>query len=280
VSGTERCPGCGSVVQRLAGEAVARCTAGLYCAAQRKQALLHFASRRAMDIEGVGEKLVDQLVDHGLVRDPSDLYRLDVKQLAGLERMAERSAANVMAAIEASKHTTFPRFVYALGIRNVGEATAKDLARHFGTLDALMAAGITDLLGVPDVGPVVGTSIAGFFSEPHNRVVVLALREQGVHWEEREVPLAPRSGASGRTFVLTGVLPNLSREEAAARIEAAGGKVSGSVSRRTDYVVVGKDSGSKREKARELDIPILDEGALIALLAERQRNDAQTEKNP
>ena len=276
----ERCPVCGSVVQRLAGEAVARCTAGLYCAAQRKQALLHFASRRAMDIEGVGEKLVDQLVDHGLVRDPSDLYRLDVKQLAGLERMAERSAANVMAAIEASKHTTFPRFVYALGIRNVGEATAKDLARHFGTLDALMAAGITDLLGVPDVGPVVGTSIAGFFSEPHNRAVVQALREQGVHWEEREVPQAPHSMASGRTFVLTGVLPNLSREEAAARIEAAGGKVSGSVSRRTDYVVVGKDSGSKREKARELDIPILDEGALIALLTERQRNDAQTEKNP
>lgn len=261
-----QCPVCGSRVERLPDEAVARCTAGLYCPAQRKQALLHFASRRAMDIEGLGEKLVDQLVDRGLVRDLSDLYRLDAAQLAALERMAEKSAANVVAAIEASKRTTLERFVYALGIRNVGEVTARDLARHFGSLDALMDAPAGALERVPDVGPVVAASIAGFFSEPHNREVVRSLQALGVHWPSPLPATAAMSEARGKSFVLTGTLPHLSREEAKARIEAAGGRVTGSVSRKTDYVVVGTDPGAKYEHARALGIPVLDEDGLLALL--------------
>jgi DNA ligase (NAD+) len=261
-----QCPVCGSHVERLADEAVARCTAGLYCPAQRKQALLHFASRRAMDIEGLGEKLVDQLVDRDLVRDPSDLYRLSAAQFADLDRMGEKSAANVVAAIEASKNTTLARFVYALGIRNVGEATAKDLAQHFRSLEALMAASSEGLEQVPDVGPVVAASIAGFFAEPHNRTVVEALCRAGVHWPQPTAAPAVASSARGRTFVLTGTLPNLSREAATARIEAAGGQVSGSVSRKTDYVVVGADPGAKHEKARRLGVAVLDEDRLLALL--------------
>jgi DNA ligase (NAD+) len=263
-----QCPVCGSHVERLPDEAVARCTAGLFCPAQRKQALLHFASRRAMDIEGVGEKLVDQLVDRELVRDPSDLYRLDAPQLAALDRMGDRSAANVAAAIEASKRTTLARFVYALGIRNVGEATAKDLAGHFGSLDALMAAGGEVLEQVPDVGPVVAASIAGFFSEPHNRAVVMSLRELGVTWPTPAAVPAGAAGARGKRFVLTGTLPHLTREDASARIEAAGGQVMGSVSKNTDYVVAGDSPGTKYEKARQLGIPLLDEDALLALLGE------------
>jgi DNA ligase (NAD+) len=263
-----QCPVCGSRVERLPDEAVARCTAGLYCPAQRKQALRHFASRRAMDIEGLGEKLVDQLVDRGLVRDPSDLYHLGVADLAELERMGEKSAANVVAAIEASKCTTLARFIYALGIRNVGEATAKDLAQHFGALDAVMGATVEALERVPDVGPVVAASIAGFFSEPHNREVVGSLRALGVHWPSLPAVAAAPSRARGRTFVLTGTLPHLSREEAKARIEAAGGQVTGSVSRKTDYVVVGASPGSKYERARAFEIPVLDETELLALLGE------------
>ena len=266
---TERypdCPVCHSRIVRSEDEAAWRCTAGLYCPAQRKQAILHFASRRAMDIEGLGEKLVDQLVERELVRDPSDLYQLHAAQIADLERMADRSAANVIAAIDASRGTTLARFVYALGIRNVGEATAKDLARHFGTLDALMNAGVEDLKQVRDVGPVVAASIAGFFSEPHNRAVVQSLQVRGVHWSEQADRLPPPGGVAGKTFVLTGALPSLSREAASARIEAAGGKVSGSVSGRTDYVVAGQDPGSKYDKARELGVSILDETGLLALL--------------
>jgi DNA ligase (NAD+) len=261
------CPECGSAVVRLPDEAVARCTGGLVCPAQRKQALLHFAGRRAMDIEGLGEKLVDQLVDGGLVRTAADLYRLDVARLAALERMADKSAANVVAAIEKSKATTLPRFIFGLGIRHVGEATAKELARHFGSLDALVAADEAALQQAQDVGPVLAESIARFFAEPHNREVIRELRAAGVHWRETAPQRAAAGPLAGRTLVLTGTLPDLTRDEAKARIEAAGGKVASSVSRKTDYVVAGAEAGSKLDKARELGIPILDEGALLALLA-------------
>jgi DNA ligase (NAD+) len=263
----DKCPVCGSRVERPEDEAIARCTAGLYCPAQRKQALLHFASRRAMDIEGLGEKLVDQLVDRELVKTPADLYRLDIDTLAGLERMAEKSAANLIEAIHKSRDTSLARFIYALGIRNVGEATARDLARHFSTLESLIAADEEQLQGAPDVGPVVAASIARFFREPHNRVVIDRLQGAGVRWKKepahgRAVPLA----MNGKTLVLTGTLPHLTREEAKAKIEAAGGKVTGSVSARTDYVVAGADPGSKYDKARELGIAVLDEERLLELL--------------
>jgi DNA ligase (NAD+) len=261
------CPECGSAVIRLPDEAIARCSGGLVCPAQVKQSLLHFASRRAMDIEGVGEKLVDQLVDAGLVRTPADLYRLGVTALAALERMAAKSAANVVAAIEASKSTTLARFVFALGIRQVGEATAKDLARHFGGLDALMDADETALLAVRDVGPVVAQSIARFFAEPHNREGVEQLRAAGVHWTEGPPEAGAPGPLAGRTLVLTGTLPTLSREDAKARIEAAGGKVAGSVSTKTDYVIAGADAGSKLAKAQQLGVPVLDEEGLARLLA-------------
>jgi DNA ligase (NAD+) len=261
-----RCPECGSAVVRPEGEAVARCTGGLFCPAQRKQALLHFASRRAMDVEGLGDKLVDQLVDGGLVRTPADLYKLGLAKLAALERMGEKSARNLLDALERSKRTTLSRFVHALGIRNVGEATARDLARHFGDVDALMTADLEGLQAVPDVGPVVAQSIRDFFGEPHNVEVVEQLRAAGIEWE-RAVPARLAGGAAaGRTFVLTGTLPSLTREAAAALIESHGGKVSGSVSRKTDYVVAGADAGGKLEKARQLGVNILDEDQLLALL--------------
>lgn len=262
-----RCPVCGSAVIRLADEAVARCTAGLYCPAQLKQSLLHFASRRAMDIEGLGEKLVDQLVERGLVRTLADLYRLDAEALAGLERMAEKSAANVASALERSKRTTLARFIYALGIRNVGESTARDLARQFPDLDDLMAAGEEALQRVPDVGPVVAQSIARFFGEPRNRKVVEELVAAGIRFERVAAPRAA-GGVAGRTFVLTGTLPHLTRDEAKSRIESGGGRVAGSVSKRTDYVVAGADPGAKYDKARELGITVLDEGGLLKLLEE------------
>ena len=264
-----QCPECGSAIVRLPGEAIARCSGGLVCPAQRKQALLHFASRRALDIEGLGDKLVDQLVDGGIVHTPADLYKLGLARLAALERMADKSAANVLASIEKSKSTTLPRFIYALGIRHVGEATARDLADHFGTLDALMNASEDALVEANDVGPVLAASVARFFAEPHNRESVEQLRAAGVHWTEG----APRAGKPpagplhGRTFVLTGTLPALSRDEAKALIEEAGGKVAGSVSRKTDYVVAGADAGSKLAKAEELAIAVLDETALRELLA-------------
>ena len=303
------CPVCGSAVEKPEGEAISRCTGGLFCAAQRKQALLHFASRRAMDIEGLGEKLVDQLVaqrvdpqvggaatplsdraaaspgdDAGvscalaapLVRTPADLYRLTVVQLGGLARMAEKSAANLVAAIDASRRPVLSRFVFALGIRNVGETTARDLARHFGTLEALMAAAEPALLQAPDVGPVVAQSICTFFAQPHNREVIAALLEAGVQPQPvaAVVPAAGGPGTvSGRTFVLTGTLPSLSRDEARAMIEAAGGKVSGSVSKKTDYVVAGEEAGSKLEKARALGVAVIDEAALQVLLEQAAAGD-------
>jgi DNA ligase (NAD+) len=261
-----QCPVCGSAVVREKGGIDHRCSGGLFCAAQRKQALLHFAGRRAMDIEGLGDKLVDQLVDSGLIRTLPDLYKLDVAKLSALERMADKSANNLVAALQKSKATTLARFVYALGIRQVGETTAKDLARHFGSLDRLMAASLDELLQVRDVGPVVAQSIRTFFDQPHNVEVVQQLRAAGVHWPEHEAALGPQPLA-GRTLVLTGTLPTLGREEAKALIEAAGGRVAGSVSRKTDFVVAGAEAGSKLDKARELGLVVLDEDGLRALLA-------------
>jgi len=266
------CPVCGSTVVRELGEVDHRCTGGLFCAAQRKQALLHFAQRRAMDIEGLGDKLVDQLVDGGLVRTLPDLYKLGVLKLAALDRMADKSAQNLVGAMEASKQTTLPRFLFGLGIRHVGEATAKDLARHFGSIDRIMDASVEQLLAVRDVGPVVAQSIRTFFDQPHNREVVEQLRAAGVHWSEHE-PSAEADAASlplsGKTLVLTGTLPTLSRDEAKAMIEEAGGKVAGSVSKRTHYVIAGEEAGSKLEKAQSLGVPVLDEAGLLALLAHR-----------
>jgi DNA ligase (NAD+) len=253
------CPVCGSAVERPEDEAIARCTGGLICPAQRKQALLHFAGRRAMDIEGLGDKLVEQLVDNAIVKTPADLYKLGLLAMANLERMAEKSAANLLAVIGKSKQTTLARFIFALGIRNVGEATAKDLARFFGSLDALMQADMDRLQQVPDVGPVVAASIARFFAEPHNVEVIEQLRAAGVHWVEGEAVAVVSSPIAGKTFVLTGTLPTLSRDEAKDMIEALGGKVAGSVSKKTDYVVAGAEAGSKLEKAQALGLAILDE---------------------
>ena len=261
------CPVCGSDAVREEGEADHRCTGGLFCPAQRKQALLHFASRRAMDIEGLGDKLVEQLVDGGIVRALPDVYRLGFVALAALDRMAEKSARNLVDALQKSKQTTLARFLYALGIRHVGETTAKDLARHFGTLDGVMAAGVDPLLQVPDVGPVVAESIHTFFAQPHNREVVEQLRAVGIHWPEGPPAPAALLPLAGKTFVLTGTLPTLGRDEAKGLLEAAGAKVSGSVSRKTHYVVAGEEAGSKLDKARELGVPVIDEAQLRALLA-------------
>ncbi len=260
------CPVCGSPIVRPEEEAVARCSGGwIKCAAQRKGGLLHFVSRRAMDIEGLGEQLVEQLVDRGLVTTPADFYRLGLTALSELERMAQKSAQNVLDALEKSKSTTLARFIYALGIRHVGESTAKSLARHFGQLDALLQASEAQILDVDDIGPVVARSILGFLSDPLNRELIEQLRAAGIHWEEQAVerrilPLA------GKTFVLTGTLPTLKRDEAQAMIEAAGGKVAGSVSKKTSYVVAGADAGSKLAKAEELGVPVIDEEGLMKLL--------------
>ncbi|SOY79573.1 DNA ligase [Cupriavidus taiwanensis] len=262
------CPVCGSHIEKLEDEAIARCTGGLICAAQRKQSLLHFAQRRAMDIEGLGDKLVEQLVDQGIVRTPADLYKLGIAKLAALERMADKSAANLVAAIDKSRATTMNRFIFALGIRHVGEATAKDLARHFGKLDALLAADEAALLEVNDVGPVVAQSIANFLAEPHNVEVIEQLRAAGVHWPESEPVAKAPAPLSGKTFVLTGTLPTLSREDAKELLEAAGAKVAGSVSKKTDYVVAGAEAGSKLDKAEALGVPVLDEAGMLALLAQ------------
>ena len=260
------CPICGSEVVREPGEANHRCTGGLFCAAQRKEAILHFAARRAMDIEGLGGKLVDQLVDGGVVRTLPDLYRLGLTALAALDRMATKSAQNVLDALEKSKSTTLPRFLFGLGIRHVGEATAKDLARHFGLLDAIMDASVEQLLEVRDVGPVVAESIHTFFAQPHNREVVEQLRACGVHWEEGAPAEKPAQVLAGMTIVLTGTMPTLSRDAAKEMLEAAGAKVSGSVSKKTSYVVAGAEAGSKLTKALELGVPVLDEAGMLALL--------------
>jgi DNA ligase (NAD+) len=265
----DHCPACGARAVRLPGEAATRCTGGLFCPAQRKQALLHFVSRRALDIEGLGDKLVEQLVDNAIVKTPADIYKLDMTSLSSLDRMAKKSADNVVKAIEKSKDTTLARFIYALGIRNVGETTAKELAYYFGNLEQLMTADEEHLRQVPDIGPVVAQSIINFFSEMHNREVIEKLRTTGVHWQEgvstkRTKTIEGRVG--DKTFVLTGALPSLSREEVKERIELAGGKVTGSVSKKTDYVVAGGDPGSKYDKAIELGITILNEAQLLQLL--------------
>jgi DNA ligase (NAD+) len=262
-----RCPVCGSEAVREEGEADYRCTGGLFCAAQRKQAILHYAQRRAIDIEGLGDKLVDQLVDAGVIKVLPDLYKLGLTSLAALERMGEKSAQNLLAGLEQSKRTTLPRFLYGLGIRHVGEATAKDLARHFGKLDAVMDAPVERLLEVPDVGPVVAESIHTFFQQPHNREVVEQLRAAGVTWEESEPAARVPQPLAGLTVVLTGTLPTLSRDEAKDLLEAAGAKVAGSVSKKTSYVVAGAEAGSKLDKAQELGVPVLDEDGLRRLLA-------------
>ncbi len=262
------CPVCGSAIHREPGEVDWRCTGGLYCPAQRKQAVLHFASRRAMDIEGLGEQRVDQLVDGGLVRVLPDIFSLDAARLAALDRMGGKSAAKLVAAIDASRATTLARLIYALGIRHVGEATARDLARHFGSLDALMEAPVGALEAVPDVGPVVAESIRLFFEQTHNREVLAQLRAAGVHWSEQaSVPGQGGTGVlEGRVFVLTGTLPHLGRDDVKARIEAAGGRVTGSVSKKTDFVVAGAEPGSKLARAMELGVTVLDEAALMELL--------------
>ena len=259
-----RCPICDSHIERLVDEAIARCSGGLFCAAQRKQALLHFAHRRAMDIEGLGDKIVDQLVDLNLVRTPADLYHLGFSALANLERMGDKSADNLIRSIAQSKSTSLPRFIFGLGIRHVGESTAKDLAKYFGTMQALMDAQMEDLLTVNDVGPVVANSIISFMSESHNREVIEQLLASGIEFQvEKQIAGVD---LSGQTFVLTGTLPTMSRDHAKALLEAAGAKVAGSVSQKTSYVVAGSDAGSKLEKANELGIPILDEDALMKIV--------------
>ena len=260
-----KCPVCGSAVVKNEDEAAHRCSGGLYCPAQRKQALLHFASRRAMNIEGLGERLVDQLVDRELVRSPADLYGLTPKKLEALERMGEKSAANLVSELDKSKRTTLERLIYALGIRNVGESTARDLARHYGDLAPLASASEEELLQVPDVGPVVARSIRQFFDEPHNREVLKHLAEAGVQWP-KTAPAPRPAGAAVKTFVLTGTLVGMTRDAARAAIEAKGHKVAGSVSKKTDFVVAGDDAGSKLERARALGVRVLEEKEFVEML--------------
>ena len=261
------CPVCGSDAVREEGEADYRCTGGLFCAAQRKEAILHFAHRRAVEVEGLGDKLVEQLVEANVIRTLPDLYKLGLTSLASLDRMADKSASKLIEALEKSKQTTLPRFVFGLGLRHVGEATAKALALHFGKLDAIMDATEAQLLEVNDVGPIVAQSIRTFFAQPHNREVVEQLRACGVTWQEGEPAAVAFKPLSGKTFVITGTLPNLGRDEAKERIEAAGGKVTGSVSKKTDFVVAGAEAGSKLLKAQELGVAVIDEAALLLLLA-------------
>jgi DNA ligase (NAD+) len=278
-----QCPDCGSAVEREEGEVVARCTGGLFCPAQRKQSLFHFASRRAMDIEGLGERFIEALVDLDCVRTVADLYRLTVDDFVAMKQRADelagtvpetvkagkvatRWAENLVAAIDASRDSTLERVLYALGIRDVGESTAKTLARFFGALDPLMAADEDSLRGVPDVGPVVAARIAHFFAQPHNREVIAALRANGVHWQEGAPQRASDGPLAGRTVVLTGGLESMSRDEAGARLEALGAKVSGSVSKKTGFVVAGEAAGSKLAKAAELGVEVWDEARLLEFL--------------
>ncbi|MEW5756410.1 MAG: NAD-dependent DNA ligase LigA [Pseudomonadota bacterium] len=265
----DRCPECGSDVVRPDAQAVARCMGGLYCPAQRKGAIHHFASRRAMDIEGLGEKLIDQLVERDFVRDVADLYRLTQEQLAGLERMGEKSAQNLIDALEKSKSTTLARFIFALGIREVGEATAQTLAQHFGDLKPLIEADLDTLMQVPDVGPVVAESIKHFFEQPHNLEVIAKLtapEQGGIHWPKVKKAAAAAQPLAGKTAVLTGTLASMTRDEAKERLQALGAKVSGSVSNKTDFVVVGAEAGSKADKAASLGIEMIDEAELLKRL--------------
>ncbi|MCW8918675.1 MAG: NAD-dependent DNA ligase LigA [Gammaproteobacteria bacterium] len=262
------CPVCGSEVERDEGEAVPRCSGGLYCPAQRKNAIRHFASRRAMDIDGLGEKLVEQLVDAGLIDDVADLFTLTAGQLAGLERMGEKSAQNLLTALQQASHTTLERFLFALGIREVGESTARTLAKHFGTLEAIMTASEEQLLAVADVGPIVAHHLHTFFRQPHNIEVIGKLQRSGVEWPDVAVAAAGAQPLAGQTFVLTGALSQLSREEAKEKLIALGAKVSSSVSKKSSVVVAGKAAGSKLTKAQELGVAVWDEAQLLALLTQ------------
>ena len=266
----EECPVCGSDIEREEGEAIARCTGALICPAQLKESLQHFASRRALDIEGLGSKLIDQLVDNGLVRNPADLYQLTVGQLAGLDRMGERSAAKVVQAIEGSSETTLARFLHALGIRDVGEATAASLARHYRTLESLRRSPVEEIQEVPDVGPVTAAHIHAFFAEPRNAKVIDTLIRRGVRWSEQATGPTANRRLNGKTFVLTGKLSAMSRDEARDQIRDLGGKVASSVSRNTDFVVVGEDAGSKLRKATELGVRIIEEEEFLKLIGRKR----------
>jgi DNA ligase (NAD+) len=261
------CPVCDSVAVREEGEADYRCTGGLFCSAQRKQAILHFAQKRAVEVDGLGDKLVEQLVDAGVIKTLPDLYRLGLTALSELDRMAEKSAQNILDALQKSKQTTLPRFLFGLGVRHVGEATAKALARHFGKLDSIMDASLEQLTQVADVGPIVALSLRTFFDQAHNREVVEQLRACGITWTEHEPAPQAVLPLTGKTFVITGTLPTLAREQLKEMLETAGAKVAGSVSKKTHYLVAGSDAGSKLDKARELDVPILDEAGVLSLLA-------------
>ncbi|MFV0277611.1 MAG: NAD-dependent DNA ligase LigA, partial [Parahaliea sp.] len=261
-----QCPVCGSAVEREEDEAVLRCMGGLVCAAQQKAALRHFAGRRAMDIEGLGDKLIEQQVDRAMVANAAGLYRLGHAQLVGLERMGDKSASKLLEALEHSKSTTLERFIFALGIREVGEATARNLARHFGNWEALAVASEEQLLAVPDVGPVVADHLRQFFDDDTIMAVVTDLREQGVQWPDVEVIAPEALPLDGQTWVVTGTLETLGRNEAKARLQALGAKVAGSVSAKTTCVVAGPGAGSKLARARELDVEVIDEAAFLALL--------------
>jgi DNA ligase (NAD+) len=263
----KQCPVCGSHVVREEGEAVARCSGGWVCAAQRREALKHFASRRAMDIDGLGDRLIEQLVDSGRVQTPADLYTLDVESLAGLERMGEKSAANLVDALDHSRKTTLPRLLYALGIRDVGESTALALAEHYGTLEALEAASEVDIQEVRDIGPVVASRVREFFAEPRNRSVIADLKRRGVHWPEiRKTKRSSAGHLAGQTIVITGTLSSMTRDAAKDAAREAGATVTDSVTRKTTLLVVGEDAGSKLRKAQELDIRIVDEREFVSLL--------------
>ena len=265
-----QCPVCDSQVEKLEDEAVARCTGGLICAAQRKQALKHFASRKAFDIDGLGDKLVDQLVDADLVHSPADFFTLSLGDVVGLERMAEKSASKLLSSLEASKKTTLAKFLYALGIREVGEATAANLAAHFETLEAIRDASLEALVEVQDVGGVVATHIFNFFNESHNTDVIDALLKEGVHWPAIEKPDAENLPLEGKTCVITGTLSEMGRSDAKARLQLLGAKVAGSVSKNTDFLVAGEKAGSKLTKAQELDVEVWDEAALLTFLSEHE----------
>lgn len=269
----KHCPVCGSDVIKPEGEAAARCSGGLYCAAQRKEGIKHFASRKAMDIEGLGDKLVELFVEQGLIHDVADLYQLQREQIADLERMGEKSADNLIQAITKSKTTTLPRFLYALGIREVGEATALNLAQHFGTLPALMAADIETLQTVTDVGPVVASHIHAFFQQAHNLEVLEKLLKAGIHWPEIKVADVSERPLANQTFVLTGSLKQMTREQATEVLQGLGAKVSGSVSKKTTYVVAGAEAGSKLQKAQELEVPVMDEAEFLVFLGQYIHTD-------
>jgi len=260
------CPVCNSPVVRVAGEAAARCSGGFTCRAQRQEALAHFASRRALDIEGLGDKLIAQLVEHDVVATPADFYSLTFEQLSALERMGEKSAAKLLQALERSKSTTLPRFLYALGIRDVGEATALALARHFGSLEKLMAADAAAIEEVPDVGPVVAEHVAVFLASNTHRSVIARLHKAGVHWDDLQSAQAADARFARMSFVVTGTLASMTREEAAERLRALGAKVSSSVSAKTTYLVHGSEPGSKLAKATQLGVRLLDEQAFLSLL--------------